>query len=163
MRTAICLTVMLLASAPASAQLIPPPAIPDSGRASDHQIGAIRLASSSGGFIWGAVLGGYVGHQLLANNECRNCASPHTNSLIIGASIGGSLGAAFGASFLNLSSVCSYKHRLLRSLVGAGIGGGSAFVLSGGLEHEAHSAFFVPLGAVGGALGTLGHCWRSRS
>lgn len=153
---------MLLAAAPANAQLLSPPAVPDSGRTSDHQIGAIRLASSSGGFIWGAVLGGYVGHQLLANKECGKCESPHTNSLIIGGSIGGSLGAAFGASFLNLSSVCSYKHRLLRSLIGAGIGGGAAFVLSGGLEHESHSAFFVPLGAVGGALGTLGHCWRSR-
>src|SRR4051794_6243286 len=102
MRRALCLTVMLLASAPANAQLLSPPAVPDSGRTSDHQIGAIRLASSSGGFIWGAVLGGYVGYQILSKKECGNCESPQLNALVIGGSVGGALGAAFGASFLNL-------------------------------------------------------------
>ena len=165
MRVALLFTaVMFAASQSAEAQLIPPSGYPDSATkiaSEKSSVGAVRLATSSGGFVWGAVIGGYIGYESLAN-DCTKCASRQTNSIIGGASIGGAVGAAVGAAFLSLSSQCSFNHRLVRSLIGAGVGASSFFVASGGLDHSGHSAFFVPVGAVGGALGTLGHCWKSR-
>lgn len=163
MRPAICLVVLALAAAPVDAQLMAPTISPDDTARMVPQrppVGAIRLAASSGGFIWGAVAGGYIGHEAQAN-DCTKCASRRLNSLVGGAIIGGAIGAALGASALNLSSPCGFNHRLLRSFVGAGIGASAAYAASGGLDHGSHSAFFIPVAAVGGALGTLGHCWKS--
>jgi hypothetical protein len=165
MRPAICLVVLVLAAGPVDAQLMGPTIAPeDTSRMVTQRppVGAIRLAASSGGFIWGAVAGGYIGHEAQAN-DCSKCASRRLNSLVGGAIIGGALGAAFGASVLNLSSPCSFNHRLLRSFIGAGIGASTAYAASGGLDHGGHSAFFIPVAAVGGALGTLGHCWKSNA
>jgi len=164
MRLALILFAgVLAASQTAEGQLIPTSNYPDTldGVSQKSNVGAIRLASSSGGFIWGSVLGGYVGYKSLAN-DCTKCASRQTNSIIGGASIGGALGAAFGAAFLNLSSQCSFNHRLVRTMVGAGLGASTFFIASGGLDHSGHAAFLVPVGAVGGSLITLGHCWKSR-
>src|SRR5690242_11463032 len=106
MRPAICLVVLVLAAGPVDAQLMGPTIAPeDTSRMVTQRppVGAIRLAASSGGFIWGAVAGGYIGHEAQAN-DCSKCASRRLNSLVGGAIIGGALGAAFGASVLNLSS-----------------------------------------------------------
>ena len=160
MRLALCLAA-LLAAAPLEAQLIGPSIFEDTTKISQKpSAGAIRLAASSGGFIWGAVLGGYIGHKSQAN-DCTKCASRHLNALVGGALIGGSLGAALGASFLNLRSPCSFNHRLARSLIGASVGAAATYTATGGLSHAGHGAFFVPVAAIGGALGTLGHCWRA--
>ena len=121
---------------------------------------AIRLATSTGGFVFGMVLGGYSGSQLLGKDYDSD--KPQVDALVIGGAIGGAIGAGVGAAFLDLSSNCTFEKRLLRSLVGAGIGTGAVFAASGGLDRGGHSVFYVPLGAIAGSLGTMGRCWRSR-
>lgn len=125
-------------------------------------IRAIRLASSTGGFMFGILLGGYTGSQLLAR-DCDDCEKPEMDALMIGGAIGGAIGAGLGAAFLELSSVCSFDKRLVRSMIGAGIGATTFWVAAGGLERGGKSAFLVPIGAVAGSLGTMGRCWRSRN
>jgi len=160
MRLALCFAA-LLSAAPLQAQLLGPNIFQDTTKVSQKpSAGAIRLAASSGGFVWGAVVGGFIGHESQAN-DCTKCASRKLNALVGGAIIGGSIGAAFGASFLNLRSPCSFNHRLVRSLIGASVATGVAFTAAGGLSHAGHSAFFVPVAAVGGALATLGNCWKA--
>ncbi len=126
------------------------------------QIGSIRLASSSGGFMFGILLGGFTGYEIVSQ-RCDNCRNPTGDALVIGGTIGGALGAALGAAFLDLKSVCTFDKRITRTLIGSGIGAGSLFVAAGGLENRrGRSAFFVPIGAIGGSLITLGRCWKSR-
>jgi hypothetical protein len=125
-------------------------------------VGSIRLASSSGGFMFGLLLGGFTGYEMVSQN-CDHCRNPTGDALVVGGTIGGALGAALGAAFLDLKSVCTFDRRLMRTLVGSAIGAGSLFVAAGGLENRrGRSAFFVPIGAIGGSLGTLGRCWKSR-
>ena len=125
-------------------------------------IGSIRLASSSGGFMFGLLLGGFAGYEIVSQ-RCDHCRNPTGDALVIGGTIGGALGAALGAAFLDLKSVCTFEGRLLRTLLGSGIGAGTLFVAAGGLDNRrGRSAFFVPIGAIGGSLGTLGRCWKSR-
>jgi len=125
-------------------------------------IGSIRLASSSGGFMFGLLLGGFTGYEMVSQH-CDHCRNPTGDALVVGGTIGGALGAALGAAFLDLKSVCTFDKRLMRTLLGAGVGAGTLFVAAGGLEHRrGRSAFFVPIGAIGGSLGTLGRCWKSR-
>ena len=125
-------------------------------------IGSIRLASSSGGFMFGLLLGGFTGYEIVSQ-RCENCRTPTGDALVVGGAIGGALGAALGAAFLDLKSVCTFDKRIMRTLVGSGIGAGSLFVAAGGLKNRrGRSAFFVPIGALGGSLGTLGRCWKSR-
>lgn len=125
-------------------------------------IGSIRLASSSGGFMFGLVLGGFTGYEIVSQ-RCDNCRNPTGDALVVGGTIGGALGAALGAAFLDLKSVCTFDKRIIRTLIGSGIGAGSLFIAAGGLNHRrGRSAFFVPIGAIGGSLGTLGRCWKSR-
>ena len=136
----------------------------DSSNVADQKppIGSIRLASSSGGFMFGLLLGGFTGYEIVSQN-CDHCRNPTGDALVIGGTIGGALGAALGAAFLDLRSVCTFDKRLMRTLIGSAIGAGSLFVAAGGLEHRrGRSAFFVPIGAIGGSLGTLGRCWKSR-
>ena len=136
--------------------------IPDSARfAGGRQIGSIRLASSSGGFIFGMVLGGYSGYEIRSQN-CDHCRNPTGDALLVGATIGGAVGAALGAAFLDLRSICSFNGRITRTLIGSAIGATASFIAAGGLDKRGRSAFFIPLGAVGGSLGTLGRCWKSR-
>ena len=125
------------------------------------EVGPVRLASASGGFMFGMLLGGFAGHEL---RDCRtNCRSTTGESLLTGAAIGGAVGAALGAAFLDLRSVCAFDRRLLRSLVGTAVGASALFAAGGGLEkRRGRSAFFIPIGAIGGSLGTLGPCWKSR-
>ena len=122
---------------------------------------AIRLASSTGGFVFGMVLGGYSGLQLVPEDSQSD--KPQVDALVIGGAIGGAIGAGLGAAFLDLSSSCTFDKRFVRSLVGAGIGTGALFLAGGGLERGGKAAFYVPLGAIAGSLGTMGRCWRSRS
>jgi hypothetical protein len=124
-------------------------------------VGAIRLATSSGGFVFGIVLGGFAGYETLKKN-CQTCDKPQLDALVIGGAVGGSLGAALGAAFLDLSSVCAFDKRIVRTLVGAGLGASAFFVAGGGLDRGGRSIFLVPIGAVGGSLGTLGHCWKTQ-
>jgi hypothetical protein len=122
---------------------------------------AIRLGSASGGFMFGILVGGFAGSQLLYQ-DCNKCKKPQMDAIIVGGSIGGALGAALGASVLELSSVCSFNSRLTRSLIGAGIGATTMFVAGGGVHRGGRSVFLVPIGAVSGSLGALGRCWKSR-
>jgi hypothetical protein len=125
-------------------------------------IGSIRLASSSGGFMFGLLLGGFAGYEIVSQS-CDHCRNPTGDALVIGGTIGGALGAALGAAFLDLKSVCTFDKRLMRTLIGSGVGAGALFVAAGGLDNRrGRSAFFVPIGAIGGSLGTLGRCWKSR-
>jgi len=125
-------------------------------------IGSIRLASSSGGFMFGLLLGGFTGYEMVSQN-CDHCRNPTGDALVVGGTIGGALGAALGAAFLDLQSVCTFDKRLMRTLLGSGIGASALFIAAGGLDNRrGRSAFFVPIGAIGGSLGTLGKCWKSR-
>ena len=121
---------------------------------------AIRLATSTGGFVFGMVLGGYSGSQLIGKDYESD--KPQVDALVIGGAIGGAIGAGLGAAFLDLRSNCTFDKRFLRSLIGAGIGTGALFVAGGGLDRGGKSVFYVPLGAIAGSLGTMGRCWRSR-
>jgi hypothetical protein len=125
-------------------------------------IGSIRLASSSGGFMFGLLLGGFAGYEMVSQS-CDHCRNPTGDALVIGGTIGGALGAALGAAFLDLKSVCTFDKRLMRTLIGSSVGASALFIAAGGLDHRrGRSAFFVPIGAIGGSLGTLGRCWKSR-
>ena len=124
-------------------------------------VGAIRLATSSGGFVFGILVGGFAGYETL-KKDCTTCDKPQLDALVIGGAIGGAIGAGLGASFLDLSSVCAFDKRILRSMLGSAIGASALFVAAGGLDRGGRTIFFVPIGAVGGSLGTLGKCWKSR-
>jgi hypothetical protein len=127
------------------------------------EVGPVRLATSSAGFVFGALLGGFAGHEI-RQERCRgSCQTRIGESLLTGAAIGGTAGAALGAAFLHLRSVCPFEGRLLRTVIGSGLGGSAMYVLAGGRERrKGTSAFFVPIGAVGGALASLGRCWQTR-
>jgi hypothetical protein len=113
--------------------------------------------------MFGMLLGGFAGHELKGEDCDRNCREFKAEGLLAGAAIGGVIGGALGAAFLNLRSVCSFDRRLLRTLAGSAVGASAVFAASGGLEkRKGHSAFFIPIGSIGGALGTLGPCWKSR-
>jgi hypothetical protein len=135
----------------------------DSSRLSSPRrpIGSIRLASATGGFMFGMLLGGYSGYEI-ASRDCEQCRNPTADGMLLGGAIGGALGAALGAAFLDLSSVCRFDGRIARTLIGSGIGATALFMAAGGLDKDGRSAFFIPIGAIGGSLGTLGRCWRSR-
>ena len=127
-----------------------------------RSIGPIRLASSTGGFMFGMVLGGYAGYEIASRDCTTKCRNPSGDGLLRGGAIGGALGAALGAAFLDLRSVCRFDGRIMRTLIGSGLGASALFLAAGGLDSDGRSAFFIPLGAIGGSLGTLGRCWRSR-
>jgi amino acid transporter len=125
-------------------------------------IGSIRLASSSGGFMFGMLVGGFTGYEMVSQN-CDHCRNPTGDALVVGGVIGGALGAALGAAFLDLKSVCSFDKRIMRTLIGSAAGASALFVAAGGMEHRrGRSAFFVPIGAIGGSMAMLGRCWKSR-
>ena len=111
--------------------------------------------------MFGILLGGYSGSQLLVK-QSEDSDKPQLDALVIGGAIGGAIGAGLGAAFLDLSSVCTFDKRLMRSLLGAGIGASALFLAGGGLDRGGRSIFFVPVGAIAGSLGTMGRCWRSR-
>lgn len=125
-------------------------------------IGSIRLASSSGGFMFGLLIGGFTGYEMVSQS-CDHCRNPTGDALVVGGVIGGALGAAVGAAFLDLKSVCSFDKRIMRTLIGSTVGASALFIASGGLDHRrGRSAFFVPIGAIGGSMAMLGRCWKSR-
>lgn len=124
-------------------------------------IAAIRLASSTGGFVFGILVGGFAGHEML-NRECKTCDKPELDALVIGGAIGGAIGAGLGSAFLDIGSVCTFDKRIMRTMLGSAIGASAAYIASGGLERGGRTIFFVPIGAVGGSLGSLGKCWKSR-
>jgi hypothetical protein len=127
------------------------------------EVQAIRLSSASGGFVFGMVLGGFAGHEISDADCTRNCRRPAGEALLTGAAIGGTVGAALGAAFLNLESVCGFNRRILRTVIGTAVGASALFAATGGLEERrGRSAFFIPIGAIGGSLATLGPCWKSR-
>lgn len=130
--------------------------------AAKRPIGSIRLASATGGFMFGMVLGGYTGYEFASEDCTTRCRKPSGDALLTGGAIGGALGAALGAAFLDLRSVCRFDGRIMRALIGSGLGASALFLAAGGLDRNGRSAFFIPLGAIGGSLGTLGRCWKSR-
>ena len=153
------LTRVLLDSAgisgPSNADLVVAPPRP--------QVRAIRFAASTGGFMFGMILGGFAGHEIQAEDCHRTCRRLTGDALLTGAAIGGAAGAALGAAFLDLRSVCTFDRRVIRTLAGAAVGGYAFFAASGGREERrGGSAFFIPIGAIGGSLGALGGCWKSR-
>lgn len=123
-------------------------------------IGSIRLASSSGGFVFGLLLGGYSGYELVSET-CKNCRESQGDALVMGAAIGGALGAALGAAFLDLRSVCAFDKRLVRSFTGSVLGASALFFATSGMDRG-RSIYLIPIGAIGGSLSMLGRCWKSR-
>jgi hypothetical protein len=113
--------------------------------------------------MFGMLLGGFAGHEVKAEDCARTCRRLTGDALLTGAAIGGAAGAALGAAFLDLRSICTFDRRALRTAAGAAVGGYAFFAASGGREaRRGRSAFFVPIGAIGGSLGALGRCWKSR-
>ena len=153
MRLVAFASLLLLIASPLGAQRIPPRS---QGVASDNNAGAIRLVSSVGAAGLGIVAGGFLGYHLLPH--CNGCEDPGLDAIVYGSFVGAALGAAFGAARPNLRSVCQFKTRLQRTLIGAGAGAGGVFLLSGLNET---SLFLVPVGAIGGSLAGLGRCWKS--
>ena len=115
--------------------------------------------SSLGGAGLGVIAGGFLGYQLLPH--CTGCEDPGLEAIIYGSFAGSAIGAAFGAAFPNLGSVCDFKGRIRRTLLGAGAGAAVMFILGGGLSQNESSLILVPAGAIGGSLAALGRCWKS--
>jgi hypothetical protein len=127
------------------------------------EVGPVRLATASAGFVFGGLLGGFAGHEIRQENCNGACQTRIGDSLLTGAAIGGTLGAALGAAFLDLRSACPFNRRLLRTLAGSAIGASALYVAAGGREkRKGTSAFFVPIGAVSGSLASLTGCWRTQ-
>ena len=106
------------------------------------------------------VLGGFSGYEL-ESQDCTNCRNRTADALLLGATIGGAIGAAVGAAFFDLRSVCTFDRRIVRTLAGSAVGAYALFTAAGGLGKRGRSAFYIPIGAIGGSLGTLGRCWKS--
>ena len=160
---AFTVSALLASTTPADAQrreatrFITPTVHADPGTTS-RNAGATRLGASAGGLLAGAIVGGFVGYNVLPHT-C-NCDDPGLDQIIYGALAGGALGAAFGAAYPRLQSKCTLQERFRRSLIGAGIGAAAGLLLSGRSEAI---LMLGPAGSVGGALVGLGHCWNSAS
>jgi hypothetical protein len=114
----------------------------------------IRALSAIGGVLVGTAGGAYIGSQF---RDC-NCDDPGVQEAIEGFLIGGVAGAALGAALPDLNSVCPFKERIGRSLVGA-LAGGILGATAG--RGTIATIFTAPLGGAGGALASLGRCWKS--
>lgn len=119
---------------------------------------AIRLVTAAGGAAVGIVVGGVVGYRLLPHHDC-GCDDPGLAELVWGAAVGGSIGAALGAAAPHLDSVCSFKQRVGRTILGAGAGATLGFLV-GSFSGEG-SLLGVPIFSVLGAVGSLGRCWNA--
>ena len=131
---------------------------PDTVAAPKKNAGAIRFAGAVGGAALGVITGAYLGYNLLPR-DC-GCDDPGLDGLIWGGLTGITVGAAFGAAAANLGSECSFSARLKRTLLGAGVGGFTAYLFAGGSANEG-TLIAVPAAAIGGSLASLGKCWRS--
>ena len=130
----------------------------DSAIVAQRHGGGLRVLTALGGVFFGAIGGGYVGYNVLPHN-CR-CDDPGLDEMISGAFVGMAIGAAIGASGPDLGSVCSFERGLMRSLAGAGLAAGAAYLVAGGSGNEG-TLLAVPAGAIGGSLAALGRCWKS--
>ena len=148
---------VLLVSHPLAAQRISPRA--EAARRDNSNAGAIRLASSVGAAGVGVIAGAFLGYHMLPH--CTGCEDPGLEAIIYGSFVGATIGAALGAAGPNLGSVCRFRTRIRRTLLGAGAGAGAMFILGGGLSQSETSVFLVPVGAIGGSLASLGRCWKS--
>ena len=146
----------LLVASPLDAQRIPPRTggIPQS----NPNAGAIRLVSSVGIAGLGIIAGGFLGYHLIPH--CTGCEDPGLDAIVYGSFIGSAIGAAFGAARPDLYSVCPFRRRFQRTLLGASAGAAAMFILGGGLSKNESSLILVPAGSVGGALASLGRCWK---
>jgi hypothetical protein len=122
---------------------------------------AIRLVTSVAGMAAGFFVGGVVGYALLPH-DCGGCDDPGLDAIIYGAFVGIPVGAALGAAAPNLGSVCSFSERIGRTLLGAGAGGAVGFLV-GMVSTEGAILITVPIFSVGGALGSLGRCWKAEA
>jgi hypothetical protein len=146
----------LLFAAPLEAQRIPPRS--DGIPRDNPNAGAIRLVSSVGGAGLGIIAGGFLGYHLIPH--CTGCEDPGLDAIVYGSFIGSAIGAAFGAARPDLYSVCPFKARFQRTLLGAGAGAAAMFILGGGLSQNESSLILVPVGSIGGSLASLGRCWK---
>jgi hypothetical protein len=151
---------LLIISTPVSAQRndpVGPRAGADTAMRPHRNPGGARLFTSVSGVVVGAVAGAVIGYRVLPH-EC-GCDDPGLDAIVYGGLAGMTIGAALGAAAPNLGSVCSFETRLGRSLLGAVLFAGAAYVASG--EGEA-ILMAIPVGAVGGSLAALGRCWKSQ-
>jgi hypothetical protein len=156
-KLAVVVGAAMLVAFPVAAQRIPPR--PDGVRNDNNNAGAIRLASSVGAAGLGIIAGGFLGYHLIPH--CTGCEDPGLDAIVYGSFVGAAIGAAFGAARPNLHSVCPFRTRFQRTLIGAGVGAGAMFILGGGLSQNETSLILVPAGGIGGALAGLGRCWKS--
>ena len=130
----------------------------DTSTVANHHGSGLRVLTTFGGVFFGAVAGGYVGYNVLPHN-CA-CDDPGLDEMIYGAFTGMVIGAAIGASAPDLGSACRLEQRLGRSLAGAALIAGAAYVVAGG-HGNGGTLIAVPAGAVAGSLAGLGKCWKS--
>jgi hypothetical protein len=123
----------------------------------NRNAGAVRLFSAVGGAAVGTFVGGFLGYNALPR-DC-GCDDPGLDHLIYGAFAGIAVGSALSASFPDLQSVCDFKTRFRKSIIGSSVGSLAGFLLSG--KRSASALFVVPVSGIGGSLATLGKCWKS--
>ncbi|MEO8193642.1 MAG: hypothetical protein ABI681_07310 [Gemmatimonadales bacterium] len=119
----------------------------------------IRLVSGLAGTLVGFVVGGFVGYRVLPH-DCGGCDDPGLDAIVYGALVGTWVGAAAGVAMPGLGSVCSFNERVGRALLGAGAGGALGFLIGGGFGMSGTSLILVPLFSIGGAVGSIGRCWK---
>ena len=130
----------------------------DTSTVTHNRGNGLRVLTTFGGVFFGAVTGGYIGYNVLPHN-CA-CDDPGLDEMIYGAFTGMIIGGAIGASAPDLGSVCTLDKRLARSLAGAALIAGAAYVVAGG-HGNGGTLIAVPAGAVAGSLAGLGKCWKS--
>jgi hypothetical protein len=108
--------------------------------------------------VVGFVVGGTVGYRVLSH-DCGGCDDPGLDAFIYGTLVGVPVGAALGAAAPQLGSVCSFGERTGRALLGA-VAGGAVGLVAGAMTEGAVLITF-PVLSIGGALGSLGRCWKA--
>ena len=118
----------------------------------------IRLLTAAAGTFVGFFVGATVGYQVLSH-DCGGCDDPGLDALIYGALVGMPVGAALGAAAPRLGSVCAFRERTGRALLGAF--GGGAVGLVAGFATEGAGIITIPVFSIAGALGSLGRCCKA--
>lgn len=107
---------------------------------------AKRTAGASAGWFLAAIVGGYVGYNVLSH-DCNGCDDPGLDAIVHGAVVGGAIGAGLGAAAPIVSSPCSFGTRFGRSLLGSVTGTAVGLLVR---PHESR-LLAVPLLSIGGA------------
>ena len=124
------------------------PSIHDSpvGSQASFSVLARRTAGASAGWFLVAVIGAYVGYNVLSH-DCNGCDDPGLDAILQGAVVGGAIGAGLGAAGPTLESGCSFGTRLGRGLLGSVTGTAIGFLV----RPSESKVVAVPLLSISGA------------